>query len=77
MSQNIHTPWTPLRQYIYWTKMLLVSGSILFFYVCQRIYPVPYNYFPQILELRIMDRRTEELGMPFFQDIEVLLVNLI
>ena len=61
MSPSIHTSWTPLRQQIYWTKMLLVFGTVLFFYVCHIINPVPYNYFPQILELRITDDRSEDL----------------
>ena len=61
MSPSIHTSWSPLRQQIYWTKMLLVFGTVLFFYVCHTINPVPYNYFPKTLELRIMDDRAEDL----------------
>lgn len=61
MSPSIHTSWSPLHQQIYWTKMLLVFGTVLFFYVCHTINPVPYNYFPQTLELRIMEDRTEDL----------------
>ena len=53
MSKSIQSSWA-----------LLLSGSILLLYVGQRFQPVPYNSLPSILELRILDTRTENLGMP-------------